>query len=114
VLWHPFIKYIPRHCLFVINLTSKTALLLPMRSPSSISGGTDSKLHTCLAGFGGSYFSPPWIWLLALQSDNAGMREPSNSLARDEIAWSHLYKRTLQIVNQKLEEKGLGQIKPVE
>lgn len=67
-----------------------------------------------VTGFGGSYFSPPWIWLLALQSDNAGMREPSNSLARDEIAWSHLYKRTLQIVNQKLEEKGLGQIKPVE
>jgi NAD(P)-dependent dehydrogenase (short-subunit alcohol dehydrogenase family) len=67
-----------------------------------------------VTGYGGSYFSPPWLWLLALQTDNAGMREPGNSLARDEIAWNHLYKQTLQIVNQKLAEKGLGQIEAAE
>jgi len=38
------------------------------------------------------------------------MREPTNSLARDEAAWCDLYRRTVQIVNQKLEEKGLDKI----
>lgn len=67
-----------------------------------------------VSGYGGSYFSPPWISLLALQSDNAGMREPSNSLARDEVAWTHLYKQTLQIVNQKLQSQGLPAIQAIE
>ena len=67
-----------------------------------------------LAGYGGAYFSPPWISLLALQSDNAGMREPSNSLARDQVAWTHLYKQTLQIVNQKLQSKGLPAVHAIE
>ena len=65
------------------------------------------------AGYGGSYFSPPWLWLLALQIDNAGMREPGNSLAQDQVAWVQLYRQTLQIVNQKLEEKGLDLIKSI-
>jgi dehydrogenase/reductase SDR family protein X len=63
-----------------------------------------------VTGYGGSYFSPPWLWLLALQSDNASMREPTNSLARDVAAWGELYSRTLKIVNQKLEEQGLDKI----
>ena len=62
------------------------------------------------AGWGGSYFSPPWIWLLALKFDHAGMREPGNSLARDEDAWRTLYDMTLRIVNDKLAEKGLDKI----
>jgi hypothetical protein len=38
------------------------------------------------------------------------MREPGNSLARDEAAWERLYNQTMLIVNGKLKEKGLGSI----
>ena len=62
------------------------------------------------AGYGGSYFSPPWISILAIHLDHAGMREPANSLARDKAAWARLYGETLQIVNAKLAEKKLGRI----
>lgn len=41
------------------------------------------------------------------------MREPGNSLARDEAAWARLYNQTLLIVNHKLQEKGLGSIEPI-
>ena len=30
------------------------------------------------------------------------MREPGNSLARDEAAWARLYDKTLDIVNKRL------------
>ncbi|BDA51111.1 Retinol dehydrogenase 12 [Coccomyxa sp. Obi] len=66
-----------------------------------------------VTGYGGSYFSPPWLWILALNFDHAGMREPGNSLARDEAAWARLYNQTLLIVNHKLQEKGLGSIEPI-
>ena len=62
------------------------------------------------AGYGGSYFSPPWLWLLALNFDHAAMREPGNSLARDEAAWARLYDKTLDIVNKRLIERGLPTI----
>ena len=65
------------------------------------------------AGYGGSYFSPPWLWLLALNFDHAAMREPGNSYARDEAAWERLYQKTLDIVNKRLIERGLPQIKAV-
>ena len=70
-------------------------------------------LHGYCAGYGGAYFSPPWLWLLAINLDHAGMREPGNSLARDEAAWARLYNQTLLIVNSKLAEKGLGSIEAV-
>lgn len=66
----------------------------------------------CL-GYGGAYFSPPWLYMLSIQLDNAGMREPGNNLARDEGAWAQLYDRTLDIVNQKLREKGLEEIEAI-
>ncbi|CAL5228139.1 g11218 [Coccomyxa viridis] len=64
-------------------------------------------------GYGGSYFSPPWLWLLALNFDHAAMREPGNSYARDEAAWERLYQKTLDIVNKRLIERGLPQIEAV-
>ena len=64
------------------------------------------------AGYGGSYFSPPWIGLLAINLDHAGMREPSNGLTRDDAAMARLYERTMDIVNKKLAEKNLGEIVP--
>jgi len=67
----------------------------------------------CGAGYGGSYFSPPWNLLLPLQTDNASMQESSNSLAQEESAWCDLYRRTVLIVNQNLEEKGLDKIEAV-
>lgn len=66
-----------------------------------------------VAGFGGAYFSPPWLWMLSLQLDNAGMREPGNSLARDQGAWARLYNETLDIVNRKLEDQGLDPIEAI-
>lgn len=65
------------------------------------------------AGYGGSYFSPPWLWILAINLDHAGMREPGNSLARDEAAWARLYNQTMLIVNHKLNEIGLPSIESV-
>lgn len=65
------------------------------------------------AGQGGSYFSPPWLGLLAIHVDHAGKREPSNALARDERAWARLYGQTLDIVNRKLAERDLPAIKAV-
>ncbi len=62
------------------------------------------------SGYGGSYFSPPWLWVLAINLDHAGMREPGNGLVRDEAAMTRLYERTLDIVNKKLAEKNLGKI----
>jgi hypothetical protein len=38
------------------------------------------------------------------------MREPGNSLARDEAKQRELYERTLRIVNNKLTERGLPKI----
>ena len=66
-----------------------------------------------LAGYGGSYFSPPWLWLLALNFDHAAIREPGNSYARDEAAWARLYQKTLDIVNKRLIERGLPTIEAV-
>ena len=63
-----------------------------------------------LAGYGGSYFSPPWLWILAINLDHAAMREPGNSLARNERAQAELYEQTLRIVNNKLVERGLPKI----
>ena len=63
-------------------------------------------------GYGGSYFSPPWLGLIAINLDHAGMREPGNGLARDEPAMARLYERTMEIVNKKLAEKNLGKIEP--
>jgi len=51
--------------------------------------------------------------LLPLQTDNASMQESSNSLAQEESAWCDLYRRTVLIVNQNLEEKGLDKIEAV-
>ncbi|KAK9839194.1 hypothetical protein WJX81_000665 [Elliptochloris bilobata] len=65
-----------------------------------------------VTGYGGSYFSPPWLWLAAINLDHAGMREPGNSLARDEPAMARLYDKTIEIVNKKLAEKNLGKIEP--
>lgn len=65
------------------------------------------------AGRGGSYFSPPWIGLMAIHVDHGGLREPSNSLARDEQAWSKLYLRTIDIVNTKLAAQRLPEIQPL-
>ena len=48
--------------------------------------------------------------LLAINLDHAGMREPGNSTAKDEAAMARLYDKTLDIVNKKLAEKGLGKI----
>ena len=62
------------------------------------------------AGYGGAYFSPPWIGPLAINLDHAGMREPSNGLARNERAQKELYEQTLRIVNNKLVERGLPKI----
>ena len=70
-------------------------------------------LCSSLAGYGGSYFTPPFIGPLALNFDTAGMREPSNGLARDEVAWVHLYNQTLQLVNDKLKDQGLPLISKV-
>ena len=65
------------------------------------------------AGYGGSYFSPPWLWLLALNFDHAAMREPGSSYARDEAAWERLYQKTLDIVNKRLIERGMPTIEAV-
>ena len=67
-------------------------------------------ITACSAGYGGSYFSPPWLWLLALNFDHAAMREPGNSYAKDEAAWDRLYTKTLDIVNNGLIERGLPTI----
>ncbi len=65
---------------------------------------------------------PAWQYEMVLKMLNgfwlmtglgAGMREPGNSLARDEAAWARLYNQTLLIVNHKLQEKGLGSIEPI-
>ena len=63
-----------------------------------------------VAGYGGAYFSCPWLSMLAVHCDHAGMREPSNILARDRPAWERLYRQTLEIVNGRLSEKGLAAI----
>lgn len=84
---------------------------LLLHSAITLAAGA-KQLVCCHAGLGGSYFSPPWISLLAFKYDNAGRREPSNALARDEQAWSKLYTRTLEIVNSKLDVQGLPPIEP--
>ena len=67
-------------------------------------------MRSSFAGYGGSYFSPPWIGPLAINLDHAGMREPQNGLARNERAHRELYDQTLRIVNNKLVERGLPKI----
>ena len=41
------------------------------------------------------------------------MREPGNGLAQDQDAWARLYRKTLEIINAKMDEKRLGSIKSI-
>jgi NAD(P)-dependent dehydrogenase (short-subunit alcohol dehydrogenase family) len=66
-----------------------------------------------LKGRGGSYFSPPFVYVLPFHINQAGSREPNNVYARDEKAWKRLYEETLQIVNKRAKEKGLPTISAV-
>lgn len=70
-------------------------------------------LLTWRTGRGGSYFSPPFVYVLPFHINQAGSREPNNVYARDEKAWKRLYEETLQIVNKRAKEKGLPTISAV-
>ena len=62
------------------------------------------------AGYGGSYFSSPYLTLLPIHVDHAGFLEPINPLARDEAEWKRLYDESLKIVNETLQSRSLNTI----
>ena len=76
------------------------------------------KVHLCCcaandlvsAGYGGSYFSSPYLTLLPIHVDHAGFQEPINPLARDEAEWKRLYDESLKIVNKTLQSRSLNTI----
>jgi NAD(P)-dependent dehydrogenase (short-subunit alcohol dehydrogenase family) len=66
-----------------------------------------------LTGKGGTFLSPPFIYLVPFHFDNAGIRSPNNKYAYDVDAQHKLYEETLAIVNEKAKGKGLPTISAV-
>ena len=67
----------------------------------------------CLQGYGGSYFSSPYLTMLPIHVDHAAFQEPINDLARDEEAWKRLYDESLKLVNATLQSKGMDTIQGI-